>query len=585
MSRIAFILLAHERADQLIDLVSTLLEADPSCYVVIHYDANASDDEYRHLREHFGRNEHVHFPKTRVRCGWGEFGLVEATVRALKLIRKRRLAATHVMLLSGSCMPVRPLAELNAFLDANPSTEFIESQNKDWITGGLKEERYHFWYPVGFKSHPALFQLLTGLQKKLTVRRSFPTGLQPRFGSQWWCLTWETCKKVLDWVHRNPKKYRFFKTIWIPDECFFQTIVWHITKSIDHRTLTFYRFNKYGKPIVFFDEAEAFLKGLPYFFARKISPSSVNLRKSLRFVASAPAGITPLLDSTAKHALSFEQILGETQLQSKPGQLFHPTQIAKGWPGPLQDRSDSFAVLFGPPPLTRIAADGLRGEPALSVLGRLLKPDEVDFGPGIEALGALRRHDCKIRDMDPALYLSRIFDRVKGFPVFELSYLDDPALARSIFRMPNAVVLPILPLSNWTTCSSLFWLLSLPDEKLAGQAFQPSDKQAPYSRQLMLDALLDEVFSRKAIDALNRLLYTHEPPAQLRLIASLADQASAPMGARRLEFEHGPNSLALSEALVRLDQALASRSLQEMEHFIPPRWKAHFRPLTRIQGM
>ncbi len=585
MPQLTYILLAHEKSDDIADVIAALTEGDLSCHVVIHYDAKSPVSEYDKLKSRWSGNARIHFVEKRISCGWGQFGLVEASIRALELIRAKQIDPSHVLLLSGSCMPVRPLAELNAFLDANPSTEFIESQNKDWITGGLKEERYHFWYPVGFKSHPALFQFLTGLQKKLKVRRSFPTGLQPRFGSQWWCLTWETCKKVLDWVHRNPKKYRFFKTIWIPDECFFQTIVWHITKSIDHRTLTFYRFNKYGKPIVFFDEAEPLLKGLPYFFARKISSSSVTLRESLKFVASAPASVTPLLDSTAKHILSFEQILGETQLQSKPGQLFHPTQIAKGWPGPLQDRPDSFAVLFGPPPLTRIAADGLRGEPALSVLGRLLKPDEVDFGPGIEALGALRRHDCKIRDMDPALYLSRIFDRVKGFPVFELSYLDDPALARSIFRMPNAVVLPILPLSNWMACSSLFWLLSLPDEKLAGQAFQPSEKQAPYSRQLMLDALLDEVFSRKAIDALNRLLYTHEPPAQLRLIASLADQASSSMGARRLEFEHGPNSLALSEALVRLDQALASRSLQEMERFIPPRWKAHFRPLTRIQGM
>ena len=51
----------------------------------------------------------------------------------------------HVYLASGSCVPLRPVAELDAFLAARPRTDFIESARVTqvpWTVGGLSEERF-----------------------------------------------------------------------------------------------------------------------------------------------------------------------------------------------------------------------------------------------------------------------------------------------------------------------------------------------------------------------------------------------------------------------------------------------------------
>lgn len=580
MPAITFVLLAHERSDDVADVVDALFAGDPSCRIVLHYDLKSPRSEYEALRDRYRDDARIAFVEKRVACGWGQFGLVEATVRALKHVQRDPRGTSHVYLLSGSCMPIRPLAELHAFLERQPGAEFIESEAMDWVTGGLREERYRFWFPFGIKSWPFLFNNLTRLQKRLKVKRRFPADLTPRFGSQWWCLTWETCAKILEWIEKHPGGYRYFKSVWIPDECFFQTLAWKFARrTINSRPLTFYRFNNYGKPLVFYDDHQAFLAGLPYFFARKISHRASNLRAALKAVASGPAGVPPPLDAAAKHRLSYEELLGETQSSSKPGQLFHPSQIFKAWPGILQDLPRSFAVLLGPPALTRIAADILRDRPGLSVMGRLLKPGAVDFGPSAPLLEPLRPQDAGIRDMDPALYLARVFDRAPHFPVFELTCADAPELARSLFKLPNAIVLPILPLSSQAACSSLFWLLSLPEATQCMQTY--SGKEAtPHLRQRALGQLLDKTFTAKSMEAINRSLFKDKSCAGPRFIAAVADTMAPPPDRRLLEFQHGQSSLLLADAVRYLDEELARRSPEELEGFIPAAWREHFRSLT-----
>ncbi|EYR80478.1 Core-2/I-branching enzyme [Shinella sp. DD12] len=580
MPAITFVLLAHERSDDVADVVDALVAGDPACRVVIHYDLKSPRSEYEALRDRYRNDQRIAFVEKRVACGWGRFGLVEATVRALKLIRRAPAASSHVYLLSGSCMPIRPLAELRAFLDAQPDTEFIESETTDWITGGLREERLRFWFPFGIKSHPLLFNSLTRLQKKLKVKRRFPTGLTPRFGSQWWCLTSKTCEKILAWIEKHPARYRYFKSVWIPDECFFQTLAWKFAReNISRRPLTFYRFNTYGKPIVLYDDHRDFLADLPYFFARKISPGASRLRAALKDVAAGPAGTSPPLDASARRRLSYQSLLAEP-VPPRPGRLFHPDQIFKAWPGILQSLPGSFAVLFGPPALTRIAADLLRDQPGLCVMGRLLKPGEVDFGPAQDALKPFDRQDAGIRDLDPALYLARVFDRAPRFPVFELAYCDAPDLARSLFDMTNAIVLPIVPLASHAACSPLFWLLSLAEPADAGAQADPRTVATPHDRRHLLDRLLKGAFSAKAMDAIDRRLFAAGTASTPQFVAPLAPS----LDRRFLAFQHGPASLPLADAVAHLDRELARRSPGELGDFLPSGWRAYFRPLTHPAG-
>ena len=76
---------------------------------------------------------------------------------------------------------------------------------------------------------------------------------------------------------------KFFKTTWIPDETFFQTLVGHLIprKEIRTRTLTFLVFSDYGMPATFYNDHYEFLVGQDSLFARKISAGATSLRQRL----------------------------------------------------------------------------------------------------------------------------------------------------------------------------------------------------------------------------------------------------------------------------------------------------------------
>jgi len=76
---------------------------------------------------------------------------------------------------------------------------------------------------------------------------------------------------------------RFFRTTWIPDETFFQTIVRHLVprEEIKSRTLTFLMFTDYGMPVTFYNDHYDMLLAQDGLFARKISPEAKALKERL----------------------------------------------------------------------------------------------------------------------------------------------------------------------------------------------------------------------------------------------------------------------------------------------------------------
>ena len=102
-------------------------------------------------------------------------------------------------------------------------------------------------------------------------------------GSQWWCLRRQTVETVLEFVHARRDVMRFFRTTWIPDETFFQTLVRHLVpaREIENRTLTFLMFTDYGMPVTFYNDHYDLLLGQGSLFARKISAEAAELRTQL----------------------------------------------------------------------------------------------------------------------------------------------------------------------------------------------------------------------------------------------------------------------------------------------------------------
>lgn len=283
MARIAFIMLTHKDPEGVIAQARRLTASGD--YVSIHFDARAGSADFSRIRAALSDDPSVTFAARRIRCGWGDWSLVTATLEALRAAVHAFPQATHFYMLSGDCLPIKSAEFAHDFLDAD-DCDYIENFDffdSDWIKTGIREERliYRHWFNE--RTHKNLFYTSLDLQKRLGMRRNVPADLQIMIGSQWWCLRRETIERVLAFCDQRRDVMRFFATTWIPDETFFQTLVARLVarKEIRSRTLTFLMFTDYGMPVTFYNDHYDLLLRQDYLFARKISADALELRDRL----------------------------------------------------------------------------------------------------------------------------------------------------------------------------------------------------------------------------------------------------------------------------------------------------------------
>ncbi|MCP5072455.1 MAG: beta-1,6-N-acetylglucosaminyltransferase [Rhodobacteraceae bacterium] len=282
MAKIAYILLCHKDPEAVIRQAEGLT-AVGDC-ISIHFDARAKAADFEQITDALGDNPNVVFAK-RVKCGWGEWSLVEGSLNAVIAADKAFPDATHFYMVSGDCMVIKPATYAHRFLDENDK-DFIENNDffeSDWIKTGMKEDRllYRHWFNE--RSQKNQFYTSLNLQRTLKLKRNVPDDLDIMIGSQWWCLRRRTIEAILKFVIERKDIMRFFRTTWIPDETFFQTLVLHLVpkEEVENRTLTFLIFSDYGLPVSFFNDHYDFLLSQDFLFARKISPHALELKEKL----------------------------------------------------------------------------------------------------------------------------------------------------------------------------------------------------------------------------------------------------------------------------------------------------------------
>ena len=283
MARVAFILLCHKNPAAVVQQAEQLTAAGD--YIAIHFDASASADDYREICAALAESPNVAFAKRRVKCGWGEWSLVQATLHAVEAAVQSFPRATHFYMVSGDCMPIKSAGFAHRMLDEN-DVDYIESHDffdSNWIKTGFREERLIYRHFFNERTQKRRFYTALELQKRFKMTRKVPEDLQIMIGSQWWCLRRQTIEAVLEFAYQRRDVMRFFRTTWIPDETFFQTLVRHLVPSreIENRTLTFLMFSDYGMPVTFYNDHYDLLLGQGSLFARKISAHAEELRHRL----------------------------------------------------------------------------------------------------------------------------------------------------------------------------------------------------------------------------------------------------------------------------------------------------------------
>ena len=196
MAKIAFILLCHKNPQAIIDQAQQLTAAGD--YIAIHFDVNARLQDYKHIRRSFAGNKNVTFAKKRIKCGSGEWSLVQATLNAIKAASDAFPQASHFYMLSGDCMAIKSARYAHQFLD-DLDVDYIESFDffeSNWIKTGMKEDRLIYRHFFNQRTRKWFFYKSLNWQKRLGRSRQIPRDLKIQIGSQWWCLRRRTIEAI-----------------------------------------------------------------------------------------------------------------------------------------------------------------------------------------------------------------------------------------------------------------------------------------------------------------------------------------------------------------------------------------------------
>lgn len=438
---IGVVMLVHEQPRRTMRLARFM--AGQGCKVAIHVDARAPEERGEELHRLLDGSDNILMVPRR-RCNWGMFSLVEAAIDGVRLLLDRWPEITHVCQLSGSCIPIKPIPALQAHLAAHADTDFIESvalKDDPWVVDGLSIERFTLYHPLSWRRHRRTFDRLVRLQRLLRVERRMPQGLEPRLGSQWWCLSRRTFEAILD----DPQfdaYCRFFRTTWIPDESFFQTLAAKHSDRIASRSLTFVRFDGQGKPYSFYDDHLEMLLQADGWFARKIWRGANRIYDT--FLSPDLAQILPDACDGGRVLRRFERARklhrdGRTGLVSHGR---HPGRRLSRGAVPQFETARPYLVVDGVDRVLPDLVEDMNMQPGVIAHGQLFHPDRIEFAEGRPVFTGNLTDSVPIRDHKPVHFLSKlVWIERRQTQAFLHHFHHAEQISRFILGDPNARVL------------------------------------------------------------------------------------------------------------------------------------------------
>ncbi len=510
---------AFDRAEQMIRHWS-----DAGCPVVVHVDRNVGQATYDAFVAAVSDLADVSFSR-RYRGEWGMWGLIAASQAASRQLLDRFPDVRHVYLASGACLPLRPVAELQAYLDARPDTDFIESvtiSDVQWTIGGLDVERFTLRFPFPWKRRRKLFDAYVRLQQVLRLRRKIPKGLSPHLGSQWWCLTRQTLTAILD----DPRRAEFdsyFRQVWIPDECYYQTLVRRHARRIESRSLTLAKFDFQGKPHIFYDDHAELLARSGCFVARKIWPQAQGL------YAAFPRKAATQQDEPSTGTIDriFAQAV-ERRTSGRPG-LYMQSRF------PFADGQNGFAaqrytVLQGFDDLIPGLAAWLTAQTGVIAHGHLFAPDKAHFAGYTPLHRGCLSDNARLRDYNARMFLTNLIWNARDqHQCFQFGPSDSQQIKWMLSRDTQASV--------WVVTGS--WAVSLFLSGRPASAVRAEAARLQQVENLFLKALrAAEARSRRRIMTLAEFL-----DAPIDVLQSIMDDMA---GHRAATLTHLPDMVDLT---------------------------------------
>jgi hypothetical protein len=157
---------------------------------------------------------------------WGDFSLVQANLDGFAEIHRSEGEYGHLILVSGQDYPVWSNERIVRFLGEHAGRSFLHHAPLapgGWPEAADRVEYFHYHGPSRVRSLGA--KALRGAMRALGLKRALPGGLKPYGGANWFVLSRDAVGEVLAFAAANPAFVDFFRSVAIPDEQFYHTII------------------------------------------------------------------------------------------------------------------------------------------------------------------------------------------------------------------------------------------------------------------------------------------------------------------------------------------------------------------------
>lgn len=277
--KIALMMLCHTLPEQINSFISWFDEENFDIYLHVDSKSNIQSMIKNQSNVYFVPNER------RIDVRWGTFSMVQATLELIELV-SRIGVYDYCWLCSGQDFPIKSSKKIVDFMNHKKNTNFISFVSSENYpkTGGEKtqfDKRCAIIYPSWIigksfiqRGVKKAYVTLTGGTKNTfkMFERKLPGGLSPFFGSQWWCLNWQTISWIREYIAQHEEVCEFYKRTLCPDESFFQTLVMNSPYSqiIEPNLVYLVWENNQSSPKTFADGDYDLLMASDKLFARKM---------------------------------------------------------------------------------------------------------------------------------------------------------------------------------------------------------------------------------------------------------------------------------------------------------------------------
>jgi hypothetical protein len=267
--RLAYLIQAHKNFEQLNLLLDKLQDENNDFF--IHID-KTSDKLFAKLNNKFNDFKNIYIIKNRINVNWSGFSQVKATLKMMKKVKNNKKEYDYINFISGQDYPIKTNKEIKEFLTKNKGKQFLEYSPIGNYYWRLKSYNFFREHPSNRKIYFKILDNLIRLLQKFLIKRNNLKNYKLYKGSQWFTITYDCVKYIINFINKNPQYLEDFKYTACPDEHFFQIIIMnsYFKENVINNNFRYIKWsNNKNSPCILTDEDYTDLKESKSLFARK----------------------------------------------------------------------------------------------------------------------------------------------------------------------------------------------------------------------------------------------------------------------------------------------------------------------------